>query len=96
MSIPIKLSLIAACLIGALASASAQDLVLTVKGMVCAFCTQGIRKKLAAEESVTQVGIHLESHQVTLSLKEGHELSDERIRTILKEAGYPVDRIERH
>ncbi len=64
--------------------------------MVCSFCTQGIRKKLAKVESVIQMGIHLDTHQVTFSLREGRELSDERIQKILKEAGYPVDRIERH
>lgn len=64
-----------------------------VNGMVCAFCAQGIEKKFKSEKAVEKINVSLENHVVKLQLKEGQALSDERIRTLLKEAGYTVEAI---
>jgi mercuric ion binding protein len=66
----------------------------TVKGMVCAFCAQGIRKKFESEKSVKKIEVSLESYQVSLEFHPGQALKDEKITELLKDAGYGVDKIE--
>ncbi len=76
--------------------ASAQDLRVTVNGMVCAFCAQGIHKKLTSQAAVKSVDVNLEDHLVKVSLKDGANLSDETVTQILVDAGYTVSKIERN
>lgn len=66
---------------------------ITVKGMVCSFCSQGITKKFK-EAGVKSVDVSLEKHLVELELKEGQKLTDEEITAHLKDAGYGVEKIE--
>ncbi|MBY0413221.1 MAG: cation transporter [Bdellovibrionales bacterium] len=66
---------------------------ITVKGMVCAFCSQGITKKFK-EERVKDVNVDLEKHLVTLELSDGQKLEHAKIEQILKDSGYGVEKIE--
>ena len=59
-----------------------------VKGMVCAFCAQGIEKKFKSQKEVSKVEVSLENKFVKLTFKEGQTLSKEKIAEILKDAGY--------
>jgi mercuric ion binding protein len=72
---------------------AAEKMEITVKGMVCSFCSQGITKKFN-EEKVKSVNVDLGKHLVTLELNEGQKLSSERITEILKDSGYGVEKIE--
>ena len=65
----------------------------TVKGMVCAFCSQGITKKFN-EEKVKSVNVSLEKHLVSLELNDGQKLENAKIEQILKDSGYGVEKIE--
>jgi periplasmic mercuric ion binding protein len=64
------------------------ELKVGVKGMVCAFCAQGIEKKFKAQKEVEKVEVSLENKFVKLTFKNGQRLTDEKIAQILKEAGY--------
>ena len=66
---------------------------ITVKGMVCSFCSQGITKKFK-EEKVKNVEVNLEKHLVSLELNDNQKLSHEKIEQILKDSGYGVEKIE--
>jgi copper chaperone CopZ len=77
------------------ASANAKDLTVTVKGMVCGFCAQGITKKFKALPEVENVEVSLGKKIVSLKIKEGKDLSDATITGILTESGYNVEKIER-
>ena len=77
-------------------NAFAKEIKVTVKGMVCAFCAQGITKKFSAESGVDKVEVSLGKKTVDLALKEGKDVSDETIRRVLTEAGYTVQKIERN
>lgn len=95
-----KLKFVALLLIGfqfpaGAAWADAKQVEVAVKGMVCSFCAQGIKKKFSAEDAVSEVNVSLEKHRVDLALKEGRSLSDEKITEVLKDAGYTVEKIER-
>jgi periplasmic mercuric ion binding protein len=76
------------------AFANSKTVKITVKGMVCGFCAQGIIKKFKAEPSVEKVDVSLEKQLVTLSLKEGQDIKDEKIKEIVRYAGYDLDKIE--
>ncbi len=59
-----------------------------VKGMVCAFCAQGIEKKFLAQPKIEKVKVSLEKKIVTLTFKDGQKLSNDKIKELLKDAGY--------
>ncbi len=76
-------------------NAFAKELKVSVNGMVCSFCAQGIHKKLINQDAVKEVDVNLSTHLVKVSLKDGKDLSDESVTQILKDAGFTVSKIER-
>ncbi len=68
---------------------------ITVKGMVCAFCAQGIKSNFSKEDAVKNVDVSLERKEVKLEFKDGKSLPDARIAEIITEAGYNIEKIER-
>lgn len=77
------------------ATALAEEIRVTVKGMVCSFCAQGIKKNFSKLDAVQSVDPDLENKIVTIKTKEGATLQDENIKNIITEAGYEVANIER-
>ena len=66
-----------------------------VDGMVCSFCAQGITKAFENEKSVKKVHVNLDEKSVDIKLKRFRRLSDKKIRTIITDAGYTLNKIER-
>jgi mercuric ion binding protein len=66
----------------------------TVNGMVCSFCAQGIEKKMKALNETKGVYVELKNHLVVVEAKEGSNISQEVIKKIIKDAGYEVKSIE--
>ena len=81
--------------VSSLAFAVEKNITVNVKGMVCAFCAQGISKKFKSEPAVSQVDVSLENKIVKLSLKEGQDIPDTKIDGILKDSGFTVEKINR-
>lgn len=71
------------------------DIDVTVKGMVCSFCVQGIEKKFKGESSVDNVKVNLDESLVSIWLKENQKLSDDRIESLVKDSGYNIAQIKR-
>jgi mercuric ion binding protein len=69
-------------------TAQPQEIKVGVKGMVCAFCAQGIEKKFKSQPEVASVDVSLENKYVKLKFKEGKSLPKDKITEILKDAGY--------
>tara|TARA_Y100000991_G_C21946481_1_gene337682 strand:+ start:528 stop:971 length:444 start_codon:yes stop_codon:yes gene_type:complete len=67
----------------------------TVNGMVCSFCVQGLEKAFTKEKSVKSVVVSLSDKLVVLSLKENMDISDEKIKSIVENTGYNVKKIKR-
>jgi len=65
-----------------------------VLGMVCAFCAQGLEKSFKSEENVKDVFVSLENYFVLIESKDGKELDESLIKTIITEAGYDINKIE--
>lgn len=75
-------------------TASAATAKVTVNGMVCAFCAQGITKKLSTPE-VDKVDVDLDKKLVAVAFKPEKNLTDEQLTAAIKDAGYTVVKIER-
>ena len=65
-----------------------------VNGMVCAFCAQGIEKKLRALSETSDVYVNLAQKIVAVQMKEGATLSPDVVREVIKDAGYELATIE--
>ena len=66
----------------------------TVNGMVCSFCAQGIEKKMKALSETKDVFVELQNRLVVVEVKDGLTLSQDIIKKIIKDAGYEVKSIE--
>lgn len=66
-----------------------------VNGMVCDFCAQALEKVFTDEKEVESLEISLSTKTVTVTLKDGQNLSDEALAFLITDSGYDVDRVER-
>lgn len=76
------------------AAFAAQTIKANVNGMVCAFCAQGIEKKMRALSQTKDVYVNLKQRVVAVELKEGQTLPNETVKDLIKDAGYEVTSIE--
>ena len=79
----------------ALPTLAANTVKATVNGMVCAFCAQGIEKKLRKLDATDEVFVSLESKLVALTLKEGQDVTDAALTELLRDAGYTLKSVQR-
>ncbi len=86
-----QLIITALFLLNASFATAGEELKVGVKGMVCAFCAQGIEKKFKAQPEVEKIEVSLENKFVKLNFKDGKRLSKEKITEILKDAGYEAN-----
>lgn len=78
----------------ALPASAATTTKLTVNGMVCAFCAQGIEKKLTAMPQTRAVYVNLGEKIVAVEAKDGQTVDVEKVRAEVKDAGYEVVKVE--
>ncbi len=78
-----------------LARAETTTLKVDLDGLVCAFCAQGVEKKMKAQPETAKVYVSLEKKVALVALKDGKDIADERIRTQITDAGYLVKGISR-
>ncbi len=67
---------------------------LTVNGMVCAFCAQGIEKRLTALPQTQAVYVNLGKKIVAVQAKDGQTLDTAKLRAEITEAGFDVTKVE--
>ncbi|MEY4731018.1 MAG: hypothetical protein RL020_2176 [Pseudomonadota bacterium] len=75
-------------------SVSAATIKASVNGMVCAFCAQGIEKKLRANSATQDVYVSLENKVVAIALKPGQAMTDDTVKQVITDAGYAVTEIK--
>lgn len=87
-----------AVVIGAILSSQAafsKTIHISVNGMVCAFCVQGITKKFKREAAVKEVHVDLEKKIVSLKTNDGQDISDEVIKKDINDSGFNIVEIKR-
>lgn len=67
---------------------SEHTLVIKVKGMVCAFCAQGIESNFKKQDAVKKTIVDLDNMEVTLKLKSGKSLDEKVIKKVITDAGF--------
>jgi copper chaperone CopZ len=75
---------------------NATTIEMEVNGLVCAFCAQGIEKKLRAFPATSEVVVSLEERLVAVSTKDGQDIADDELTRALTDAGYTVKSIQRN
>ena len=85
---------LALSLLSNVALAAVQTIKAEVNGMVCAFCAQGIEKKMRSLSQTKDVFVDLKNKIVAVEIKDGQTLSHDTVRDLIKDAGYDVTRIE--
>jgi copper chaperone CopZ len=73
---------------------AAESIKASVNGMVCAFCAQGIEKRLSKMPATKAVFVDLKKKIVAVEAKEGQALDGKAISHEIKEAGYDVTKLE--
>ena len=66
----------------------------TVNGMVCAFCAQGIEKRLSELPAAGAVFVDLKQRIVAVEARDGQTLDTKVIESEIKDAGYEVVKFE--
>ena len=89
-------------LIAALAAAlfstpalAARSIKASVNGLVCSFCAAAIEKRLKALAEVKSVFVDLTKKIVAIELKDGRDITPERVAEEIKDSGYDVVTIVR-
>ena len=92
-------NLLATCAFAFAFAAAAADkprtIEMQVDGLVCAFCAQGIEKKLRKEAATADVFVSLEHKLVAVALKPQLDISDQALKTLLTESGYTLKAVKR-
>lgn len=84
----------AACFAGS-ALAAPKTIRIDIDGLVCAFCAQGIEKKLKKHAATDKVFVSLEQKVVLVKLKEGQDIADDKVKADITDAGYALRGIVR-
>lgn len=75
-------------------AAAATSVKATVNGMVCAFCAQGIEKRLSRMGATKAVFVDLKKKTVAVEAKDGQTLDEKAITAEITDAGYDVVKLE--
>ena len=61
-----------------------------VRGMVCSFCAQGIKKSISKLKVVEDVKVNLKKGFVSIQVKEDEKLDMKEIEQIIIDSGYRI------
>jgi copper chaperone CopZ len=77
------------------APAAPADIVITVDGMVCSFCVQGVERTMRRIDGVADVALSLESKTISLWMKPDGTVEDAFLRDQIKASGFDARDIVR-
>lgn len=91
-----RISLAAAVLLSTLTGAAqaGNSVKATVNGMVCAFCAQGIEKRIGKMEATKAVFVDLKRKTVVVEARDGMALDTKAIASEITDSGYDVVKFE--
>jgi copper chaperone CopZ len=77
------------------AFAAPKTIQIGLDGLVCAFCAQGVEKKMKAQAATDKVFVSLDKKVAVVALKDGKDIPDATIKAEITDAGYVVKSIAR-
>lgn len=72
-----------------------QRVELVVTGLTCPFCAYGIEKRLRRLEGLDSLAIDFRTGRVILQVRDGSLASDDRLRQLVRQAGFSLRQITR-
>lgn len=66
-----------------------------VNGLVCDFCARALEKVFYQQKEVQGVDVNLDDHNVRLEISDGTDIPDDKITSLITDAGYNVVEIIR-
>jgi periplasmic mercuric ion binding protein len=79
---------------GPVLAQEARTVKLSVNGMVCSFCAQGIEKRLTKMPETGPLYINLAQKVVLVEPKAGQRIDIDKVRAEITDAGYDVTAVE--
>jgi len=76
-------------------TASAETLKVKVPDMECGGCASAITDRVTKEAGVKEVKTDIDGRTVTILTEDSTKLSDESVKSMVKEAGFTAEGIER-
>ena len=73
---------------------AANSIKATVNGMVCAFCAQGIEKRIGKLDATKAVFVDLKRRTVVVEARDGQQLDAKAITAEIVDSGYDVVKLE--
>lgn len=67
-----------------------------ILGMSCPFCAYGAEQKLKKMDGVEELKVDLETGLATLTMEEGADVANEKLREVIDDAGFEVAEITRN
>ena len=74
---------------------SATIITAKVNGLVCDFCAQALKKVFKKQEEVESLNVDLNAGLVEIALKEGRNLDDELVKSLIRSSGYSLVSLNR-
>ena len=74
---------------------NANEVHVSVNGLVCDFCAQSIEKLFKKEKAVHDVDVDLKMGMVTIHIKSDAIMDDIKITELITQSGYSVEGIHR-
>jgi mercuric ion binding protein len=76
-------------------SSYAEEAIVGINGLVCAFCAQGIKRAFGKMEAVESVEVDMDKKTVFLKFRPGQTVADPEIRKVITDTGFDTTGIER-
>jgi periplasmic mercuric ion binding protein len=76
-------------------AAASKVVTVGIKGMVCAFCSAGLKKTFKKETGVTAVVVSLEKKAMILTVDDTFVMNDEAIQERVKDTGFEASQVTR-
>ncbi len=73
----------------------AEQVKISVNGLVCDFCARAIEKVFMKKDAVNTINVNLDKRLITINFKQGQSLDDATLTEAITEAGYNIDTITR-
>jgi copper chaperone CopZ len=73
---------------------SSERIDLTINGMVCSFCVEGVERKIRGLPATQNVKIDLSKRIVQVWVRPGETIQDDQLRKLIRDAGFDVREIK--
>ncbi|MCD8481921.1 MAG: hypothetical protein LR015_04125 [Verrucomicrobia bacterium] len=83
-------AIVAFCSLLAFTSIKAEEINLTINGMVCAFCAQGLADLARSFDPVEQAYVDMDNSLVVLVIRAGYSMPDAMVHEYVRDAGYDL------